>query len=79
MKEKIYQSALMMGLPSEVDMNVVFARMGLEMLAVMESQLDKDSTDYQNNEVHKSVQIRTKIRGNLMSFADLQEAIFLVH
>ena len=58
MKEKIYQSALMMGLPSEVDMNVVFARMS-EMLAVMESQLDKDSTDYQNNEVHKS-QIRTK-------------------
>ena len=45
MKEKIYQSALMMGLPSEVDMNVVFARMS-EMLAVMESQLDKDSTDY---------------------------------
>ena len=45
MKEKIYQSALMIGLPSEVDMNVVFARMS-EMLAVMESQLDKDSTDY---------------------------------
>ena len=45
MKEKIYQSALMMGRPSEVDMNVVFARMS-EMLAVMESQLDKDSTDY---------------------------------
>ena len=45
MKEKIYQSALMMWLPSEVDMNVVFARMS-EMLAVMESQLDKDSTDY---------------------------------
>ena len=60
MKEKIYQSALMMGLPSEVDMNVVFARMS-EMLAVMESQLDKDSTDYQNNEVHKS-QIRTNPR-----------------
>ena len=45
MKEKIYKSAVMMGLPSEVDMNVVFSRMS-EMLAIMESQLDKDSTDY---------------------------------
>ena len=36
MKEKIYKSAVMMGLPSEVDMNVVFSRMS-EMLAIMES------------------------------------------
>jgi len=39
MKEKICQSALMMGLPPNVDMSVVLGRMS-EMLQVMKRQID---------------------------------------
>ena len=58
MKEQIMQSASMMGLPANVDMNVIFNNMS-SMLAVMKEQIDKTGSDLQNNKVHKS-QIRTK-------------------
>ena len=58
MKERISESASMMGLPSNVDMNVIFNNMS-SMLDVMKQQIDKTGSDQQNNEVHKS-QIRTK-------------------
>ena len=61
MKERITESASMMGLPSNVDMNVIFNNMSA-MLDVMKQQIDKTGSDLQNNEVHTS-QIRT-IRGN---------------
>lgn len=61
MKERIAESASMMGLPSNVDMNVIFNNMS-SMLDVMKQQIDKTGSDLQNNEVHTS-QIRT-IRGN---------------
>jgi len=44
MKEKICQSAVMMGLPPNVDMNVVLGRMS-EMLEVMRKQIDSQTTD----------------------------------
>ena len=58
MKERITESASMMGLPSNVDMNVIFNNMS-SMLDVMKQQIDKTGSDLQNNEVHKS-QIRTQ-------------------
>ena len=60
MKERITESASMMGLPSNVDMNVIFNNMS-SMLDVMKQQIDKTGSDLQNNEVHKS-QIRTNPR-----------------
>ena len=53
MKQNIVDSAQMMGLPPNTDMNSVFNNMG-KMLEVMKKQIDKDGTDLQNNEVHTS-------------------------
>jgi hypothetical protein len=44
MKERIVESARMMGLPSNVDMKVVFANMS-KMLEVMREQIDKTGSD----------------------------------
>lgn len=60
MKERITQSATMMGLPQNVDMNIILNNMS-KMLEVMKQQIDKTGSDLQNNEVHKS-QIRTNTR-----------------
>ena len=60
MKERITESASMMGLPPNVDMNVIFNNMS-QMLDVMKQQIDKTGSDLQNNKVHKG-QIRTNTR-----------------
>ena len=57
MKERIMSSASMMGLPSNVDMNVIFNNMS-KMLEVMKEQIDKTGSDLQNIGVHKG-QIQT--------------------
>jgi len=44
MKERIMQSASMMGLPPNVDMNVIFNNMS-SMLEVMKNQIDKTGSD----------------------------------
>ena len=44
MKERIYESASMMGLPSNVDMNVVFNNMS-KMLEAMRERIDKTGSD----------------------------------
>lgn len=44
MKEKISDSARMMGLPAGVDMNVIFSNM-TKMLEVMKQQIDKTGSD----------------------------------
>jgi hypothetical protein len=44
MKERISESATMMGLPSNVDMNVIFNTMS-SMLEVMKEQIDKTGSD----------------------------------
>jgi len=44
MKERITQSASMMGLPPNVDMNVIFNNMS-RMLEVMKEQIDKTGSD----------------------------------
>ena len=44
MKERISDSARMMGLPPGVDMNVIFSNM-TKMLEVMKSQIDKTGSD----------------------------------
>ena len=44
MKERITSSAQMMGLPPNVDMNVIFNNM-TAMLEVMKKQIDKTGTD----------------------------------
>jgi hypothetical protein len=44
MKERISESATMMGLPSNVDMNVIFNNMS-SMLEVMKEQIDKTGSD----------------------------------
>ena len=44
MKERITESASMMGLPSNVDMNVIFNNMSA-MLDVMKQQIDKTGSD----------------------------------
>jgi|TARA_R100001463_G_scaffold15203_1_gene39765 hypothetical protein len=44
MKKNIVDSAQMMGLSSDVDMNVVFSNME-KMLEVMKSQIDKNETN----------------------------------
>ena len=43
MKERIIESASMMGLPSNVDMNVIFSNM-TKMLDVMKNQIDKNES-----------------------------------
>ena len=60
MKERITQSATMMGLPPNVDMNIILNNMS-KMLEVMKEQIDKTGSDLQNNWVHTS-QIRTHPR-----------------
>ena len=44
MKERITQSATMMGLPSNVDMNIILNNMS-KMLEVMKQQIDKTGSD----------------------------------
>jgi len=44
MKQKISESATMMGLPPGVDMNVIFSNM-TKMLEVMKTQIDKTGSD----------------------------------
>jgi len=44
MKEKISESASMMGLPPNVDMNVIFNNMS-RMLDIMKQQIDKTESD----------------------------------
>jgi len=44
MKERIVESASMMGLPPNVDMNVIFNNMS-SMLDVMKQQIDKTGSD----------------------------------
>ena len=44
MKERIKDSAQMMGLPSDVDMNVVFNNMS-ELLEIMKKHIDKTSSE----------------------------------
>ena len=44
MKEKIISSASMMGLPQDVDMNVIFSNMS-KMLDAMKKQIDKTGSD----------------------------------
>lgn len=44
MKERVMNSASMMGLPSNVDMNVIFNNMSA-MLEVMKDQIDKTGSD----------------------------------
>jgi hypothetical protein len=44
MKERITQSATMMGLPPNVDMNIILNNMS-KMLEVMKEQIDKTGTD----------------------------------
>jgi GTPase Era involved in 16S rRNA processing len=44
MKERIAESAAMMGLPPNVDMNVIFNNMS-QMLRAMKNQIDKTGSD----------------------------------
>lgn len=44
MKERVTQSASMMGLPSDVDMNIILNNMS-KMLEVMKEQIDKTGSD----------------------------------
>jgi len=44
MKERITESATMMGLPKDVDMNILFNNMS-KMLDVMKEQIDKTGSD----------------------------------
>jgi len=44
MKQRIAESASMMGLPPDVDMNVIFSNMS-QMLEVMKDQIDKTGSD----------------------------------
>ena len=44
MKERITQSATMMGLPAHVDMNIILNNMS-QMLEVMKNQIDKTGSD----------------------------------
>jgi hypothetical protein len=44
MKKRITESAAMMGLPSNVDMNIIFGNM-TKMLEAMKTQLDKTGSD----------------------------------
>ena len=44
MKEKISESAAMMGLPPNVDMNVIFNNMS-KLLDIMKKQIDKTGSD----------------------------------
>ena len=52
MKERIAESAAMMGLERKVDMNVIFNNM-TSLIDVMKTQIDKEDQTDQNNGVHK--------------------------
>ena len=60
MKDRILESAMLIGLPPDVDMNIIFKNM-TSLLETMKKQIDNTGSDRQNNEVHKS-QIRTNPR-----------------
>ena len=60
MKENITQGAADMGLPTNVDMNVIFNDM-MKMVKIMKSSVDKGQFPLQNNKVHTS-QISTNPR-----------------
>ena len=53
MKQRIVESASMMGLPPNVDMNTIFTNMQ-KMLVAMREQIDTTGSDRQNNEVQTS-------------------------
>ena len=53
MKENITQSAAELGLPQDVDMNVIFNNM-TRALELMKQQIDKGQFNLQNNRVHTS-------------------------
>ena len=53
MKSRIVESATMMGLPQDVDINVVFSNMS-KMLDTLKKQLDIQGGELQNNEVPKA-------------------------
>ena len=53
MKEHIISGAKDMGLPTNVDMNIVFNDM-MKMVNVMKKSVDKDQFPLQNNQVHTS-------------------------
>ena len=53
MKQNIVDSAQMMGLPPDTDMNMVFSNMK-KMLDVMKGEIDKEDWLSYNNEVHTS-------------------------
>ena len=53
MKERIMESAIMMGMPPNTDMNTIFGSMS-KLLDAMRSQIDKAGSDLQNIGVHKS-------------------------
>ena len=53
MKDKIVESASMMGLPRGTDMSVVFNNMS-SMIQVMKKTIDEDSDDVYNTGVHTS-------------------------
>ena len=59
MKEEILKSAVMMGLPKNVDVNLMFNQMS-DMMKVMRQQLDTNGVGSQNNKVH------TKAKSNLI-------------
>ena len=60
MKEQINQGARDMGLPTNVDMNIVFNNM-MKMVEMMKNSVDRDQFPLQNNKVHTS-QISTNPR-----------------
>ena len=60
MKEHINSSAKDMGLPTNVDMNIVFDNM-MKMVEMMKNNVDRDQFPLQNNKVHTS-QISTNPR-----------------
>ena len=60
MKEHINSSAKDMGLPTNVDMNIIFNDM-MKMVKVMKNSVDKGQFPLQNNKVHTS-QISTNPR-----------------
>ena len=59
MKDKIIESATMMGMPPGTDMNMIFGNMS-KMLDVMKKQIDTDGTINQNSEVLKGQIQNTK-------------------
>ena len=53
MKERITQSAIMMGMPPGTNMNIILNNMS-KMLDMMRQQIDKTDSGKQNNEVPKA-------------------------